>query len=140
MSKTTWTAIIIVIVAIAGAIYFTQRDGYPEVLNTDNPNLPREEGVPTGETISVTGIWECLPHKVQGEVQTLECALGVAVDQSDAHYALDLSAYSGLADNLPTGTHIRVTGKPVSQNSSNEFAFRTYPIDGIIAVTSIEEI
>ncbi len=92
--------------------------------------------VPHRQTL--VGYWECLPHKDTAGPQTTECALGIAVDQSDGHYALDLRLMERYPVDYPTGTKLRVEGivTPSNQLSS----MQKYDIDGIIAATSIEKL
>jgi len=87
---------------------------------------------------SIVGFWECLPHKDTSGPQTLECAFGIAVDQSDAHYAVNTALMSTYPVDYPTGTKVRVTGivTPANQLSSPQ----KYDIDGIISATVIEKI
>jgi len=87
---------------------------------------------------SIVGFFECLPHKDTTGPQTMECAFGIAVDQSDGHYAIDTSLMSTYPVDYPTGTKVRVTGivTPVSHLSS----VQKYDIDGIIRATSIEKL
>lgn len=87
---------------------------------------------------TITGFWECLPHKNTGGPQTMECAFGIAVDQSDGHYAVDTSLMSTYPVDFPTGTHVKVEGivTPANQLSSPQ----KYDIDGIIRATSIQKL
>jgi hypothetical protein len=87
---------------------------------------------------SIVGYWECLPHKDRTGPQTMECAFGVAVDQSDGHYAVDTSLMSTYPVDFATGAKVRVTGivTPANQLSS----IQKYDIDGIIRATTIEKI
>lgn len=87
---------------------------------------------------SIVGFWECLPHKDTSGPQTMECAFGIAVDQSDGHYAIDTSLMSTYPVDFPTGEKVRVTGivTPVSHLSSEQ----KYDIDGIIRATVIEKL
>lgn len=88
--------------------------------------------------ITVVGYWECLPHKDTTGPQTMECAFGVAVDQSDGHYAIDTRLMSAYPVDFPTGTKVRVEGvmTPANQLSS----VQKYDIDGVISATTIEKI
>jgi hypothetical protein len=87
---------------------------------------------------TIIGYWECLPHRDRTGPQTMECAFGIAVDQSDGHYAVNTSLMSTYPVDFPTGTRVRVTGivTPVEQLSS----IQKYDIDGIISATEIEKI
>jgi hypothetical protein len=87
---------------------------------------------------TVVGYWECLPHKNTSGPQTMECAFGIAVDQSDGHYAIDTRLMSQYPVDFPTGTKVRVSGvvTPVNMLSSEQ----KYDIDGIISATTIEKI
>ncbi|MDB5224991.1 MAG: hypothetical protein JWO43_613 [Candidatus Adlerbacteria bacterium] len=90
------------------------------------------------QRVTVTGLWECLPHKDSTGPQTMECAFGIAKDQSDGHYAIDTRLMSQTPVDFPTGAHVRVTGvlTPANQLSS----IQKYDIDGIISATTIEKI
>lgn len=87
---------------------------------------------------SIVGFWECLPHKDTSGPQTMECAFGIAVDQSDGHFAVDTSLMSTYPVDYATGTKVRVTGivTPANQLSSPQ----RYDIDGIIRATTIEKL
>ncbi len=91
-------------------------------------------------SITVTGFWECLPHKDTTGPQTEECAMGLAVDQSDGHFALDLSLYQDLEMSFQTGMKVKVTGTMVPANQLSSNHWQKYPIDGIIQVKSVEKI
>lgn len=87
---------------------------------------------------SIVGFWECLPPKDRTGPQTMECAFGIAVDQSDGHYAVNTSLMSTYPIDFPTGTKVRVTGvvTPANQLSS----LQKYDIDGVISATEIEKL
>jgi hypothetical protein len=92
------------------------------------------------EDIMVQGMYVCLPHTDKTGPQTEECALGLAIDQSDGFYALDMSRTSFPADfmmSLKTGDKITVEGTltPINQISSNHW--QKYDVDGILSVTNI---
>jgi hypothetical protein len=87
---------------------------------------------------TIVGYWECLPVKNPNEPHTLECAFGIAVDQSDGHFAVNTQLMSQSPVDFPTGTKVRVTGvvTPVEALSS----IQKYDIDGIISATTIEKV
>lgn len=90
------------------------------------------------QQVTVTGVWECLPHKDKTGPQTMECAFGIAKDQSDGHYAIDTSLMSTYPVDFASGAHVKVTGVlvPVEQLNS----IQKYDIDGIIRATTIQKI
>lgn len=90
--------------------------------------------------ITITGVWECLPHTNSSGPQTDECALGVAGDQSDAHYAIDTHLIQTQPVNFSTGAHVKVEGIFMPANQLSSDAWKKYPIDGIISATSIQQI
>lgn len=92
------------------------------------------------ERVSVVGYRECLPHKDTTGPQTKECMLGLAIDQSDGHLALDLSLMSSYSGTLLVGTKLRVEGVliPANQLSSNQWD--KYDIDGVLSATSMVEV
>jgi len=89
---------------------------------------------------TITGMWECLPHKDTSGPQTLECAFGIAETGTGNHYGLDLNLLSGGPTDYPTGTRVRVEGilTPIDQLSSN--SMQKYNIVGIIGVTSVQKL
>lgn len=92
------------------------------------------------ERVSVVGYWECLPHRNATGPQTKECMLGLALDQSDGHLALDLSLMSSYAVDLSVGTKVRVEGIfiPANQLSTNQWD--KYDIDGVLSATAIKKV
>lgn len=90
------------------------------------------------QQMTITGVWECLPHKDQSGPQTDECAFGIAKDQSDGHYAIDTSLMSQYPVDFATGTHVQVTGIVTPADQLN--SIQIYDIDGIIRATSIAKI
>ncbi len=89
-------------------------------------------------TQTIIGYWECLPVKDHTIEHTLECAIGIAVDQSDGHFAVNTSLMSQYPVDFPTGTKVRISGvvTPVNQLSS----IQKFDIDGIINATVIERV
>lgn len=92
------------------------------------------------QVVTVTGLWECLPHRDTSGPQTLECAFGLAKDESDGHLAVSTAQLPGTFVDYPTGTHLRITGllTPADQLSSDQW--QKYDIDGIISATKIEKL
>lgn len=87
---------------------------------------------------TVVGFWECLPHKDTSGPQTMECAFGIAIDQSDGHYAVNTSLMSTYPVDFPTGTKVRVSG--VVTPATHLSSVQKYDIDGIIMATTIEKV
>ncbi len=87
---------------------------------------------------TIVGYWECLPPKDRNGPHTLECAFGIAMDQSDGHYAVDTRLMSTYPVDYPVGTKVRITGvvTPVESLSS----IQKYDIDGVISATTIQKI
>jgi hypothetical protein len=87
------------------------------------------------ERVSVVGYWECLPHKDTGGPQTEECALGIAIDQSDGHYAVSTALMAAYPADYQTGERVRVAGPLVPPEPASR-----YDTDGTIWATSIERL
>jgi hypothetical protein len=87
------------------------------------------------ERVSVVGYFECLPHKDRSGLQTMECAFGVAIDQSDGHYAINTALMSTYPIDYPTGAKVRVTGNLVPPEPTSK-----YDTDGTIWATTIERL
>jgi len=98
------------------------------------PTQPAGQQQTPPERVSVVGYWECLPKKGDGP-HTMECAFGIAIDQSDGHLGINTALMSTYPVDYPTGTKVRVSGAihPAEPNTS-------YDIDGIIWATTIEKI
>jgi hypothetical protein len=140
MKKTTLVGIVVLLVAVVGlGVYMNFVPPpmvEPRVVGEETPATSSPAQPPQNQTI--VGYWECLPHKNTTGPQTMECAFGIAVDQSDGHFGIDTSLMSTYPVDFPTGTRVRVTGvvTPVNQLSS----VQKYDIDGIIRATVIEKI
>lgn len=130
----------IAILTIIFAVVYSQRQ-FPanqvqgNVIKVANGN--NEIEIAAVYPVTVEGYWECLPHKNTQGPQTGECAIGIAVDQSDAHYALDLQALPNQPVSFPTGTRVLVEGTMVPASQLNSDIWQKYPIDGIISVTNV---
>ncbi|HVY72908.1 MAG TPA: hypothetical protein VG984_02580 [Candidatus Paceibacterota bacterium] len=90
------------------------------------------------QQMTITGVWECLPHKNKTGPQTDECAFGIAKDQSDGHYAIDTSLMSQYPVDFATGTHVQVIGIVTPADQLN--SVQIYDIDGMIQATSITKL
>jgi hypothetical protein len=84
---------------------------------------------------TIVGIWECLPPKDPSLPHTMECAFGIAADQSDGHYAVNTMLMSQYPVDFPTGTKVRVSGVVVPANQLS--SVQKYDIDGVINATEI---
>lgn len=85
-----------------------------------------------GDPVSLEGLVTCLPHKNQGGMQTLECAIGLEVTPGQFYGLRDLyDVYGGFID---TGKRVRVTGMLVSPEATEK-----YDIVGVINVASVQE-
>lgn len=94
------------------------------------------------EAITVSGLWECLPHKTTTGPQTMECAYGIKADTTGKHYAVSLTSTvpAGTSDTIPMNTHIKVTGTLVPINTLNSDMWQKYNIEGIVAVSELKRI
>ncbi len=117
--------LILIVFLIAVDTFVPKREPVPE---------PKESITPYVATLQ--GEYVCLPHKGNGEFQTLECALGIKTDDG-SHYALDAQMMEN-QDLLqaPVGTRIEVSGVLVPiELISNDFWTR-YDIRGIMSVSA----
>jgi len=123
MKQTTLIGIVVLVLAVAGLGLYMSFVPPPVI---SEPGIVGEESprastpVEPAQSQTIVGFWECLPHKNTSGPQTMECAFGIAVDQSDGHYAIDTSLMSTYPVDFPTGTKVRVTGivTPANQLSS----------------------
>jgi hypothetical protein len=103
---------------------------YPEQCKTPEGNSFTKQISP-GTNITVTGQLVCLPHKLKGQVQTLECAYGIR-DNNGLHYALSDKDFRYLTT-VEMGRNITVRG--VFQNDNNSI----YDVVGKIDVGLLEQ-
>jgi hypothetical protein len=89
------------------------------------------------QRITVTGVWECVPLK--SGLSDTECVLGVARDQSDAHFIVDTMLMSSILD-AQVGDRVRVEGILTPANQLSTDYWQKYPIDGIISATVVQKI
>lgn len=92
------------------------------------------------QRVSVEGMWECLPHRNASGPQTLECAFGIALLQSDGHLAISTNLMSSYPVDFAVGTQVRVEGIFVPKNQLNTNMWNIYDIDGIVEATSITKL
>jgi hypothetical protein len=121
-------AVLIVLIAAASAAII---GGLKTANQPNTPSAPYQDG----QTVSIEGIFLCLPHKNTSGPQTTECAFGLK-DDSGTYYALQDASldYSNISGQ-PTNTRVRVKGtfKP-RQNPTN------YQDSGLIRVTSVDKL
>lgn len=96
-------------------------------------NEPSDE-VALQEEVRLTGDSVCLPHKNPGEMQTMECAYGLQVD--DNYYALDLGSF--MMD-FETGKTMTIEGTFVPVEALSGDQWQKYDVEGIVSVTAITE-
>lgn len=88
---------------------------------------------------TVVGYWECLPKKGPGP-HTMECAFGIALDQSDGHMAVNTMLMSTYPVDYAVGTKVRIEGVVVPANQLSAAQWQSYDIDGIINATTITKL
>ena len=99
------------------------------------PVHTEEDPVPEADLqaeVKLTGESVCLPHKNPGEMQTMECAYGLQVD--DKYYALDLGSF--IMD-FQTGETVNIEGTFVPLEALSSDQWQKYDIEGIVTVTAI---
>lgn len=88
----------------------------------------------------LAGEYVCLPHKDTNGPQTLECALGMKLDDG-SYISLDFGErlQTGEGMNFGTGERIRVYGLfvPIEQISTD--FWQKYPITGILKVETVSK-
>jgi len=115
---------------IVGIVVFLVRTDKLPPSEDGSVLLPSATPSPQGKVVK-TGIILCLPHREQGEVQTLECAYGLQDDEG-IYYALSdtSSSYENISA-APMNTAVTVEGDFTPQQS------QIYPSIGTIMVTKI---
>jgi hypothetical protein len=83
-----------------------------------------ESTTPKGAKVTVVGTISCLPHRNKGDMQTLECAIGLKTDDGkyynltnnqypDANGRVEVTGYLNSADEGSTYESAGVIEKPV---------------------------
>lgn len=116
--------LIVILLLILGGVYL--------LLFVVSPNGQEQEVV----NVTKTGEMVCLPRVDTQAPATLECALGIQVND-DTYYGLDMSG-TDQNTTYDVGTEVSVEGgyTPYDALAANE-KMRLYRIDGVIAVHSI---
>jgi hypothetical protein len=112
----------VIVIAIAAGIVATT---IALVANTQNTPPTTDGGV-----FSVSGEMVCLPHKGNGDVQTMECAYGLRTDDN-RHYGLQYDPFPH--DEIKIGQRVSVRGALTTANDSK------YDIVGTIKVTEFTQ-
>ncbi len=83
---------------------------------------------------TLTGQFECLPHKKKSGPQTLECAFGLKTD-SNEYYAVDFNLMSQPYPELNAGDRFSANGviTPIEYLSTNHW--HKYNVTGVFSVT-----
>jgi hypothetical protein len=70
----------------------------------------------------------------------LECAFGIALDQSDGHLAVSTTLMSQALVDYANGTRVRISGVLVPANQLSSDVWKKYDIDGVINAVAIEKL
>jgi hypothetical protein len=143
MNTKTLGLLVAVVLLVGGAGAFIYAKQAPAAMSENaSSNSANDTGLATTtadipQEATITGTWECLPHKDTSGPHTLECAFGIKGDNGK-HYAVSTSLMSQYSVDFPTGARVRVQGVlvPVEQLSS----IQKYDIAGIINATSITKV
>lgn len=109
----------------------------PIVNTTQNPTPAID---PKKAESTLIGEYICLPHKDTSGPQTLECALGLRVDNGE-FYAMDTSYINpAITFQLQTGAQIKVSGYITPTEEVSMSPWLQYNIVGIVQVTKVEEL
>lgn len=123
-NATVFSIVVIGVLAVLGLVAMATLTYYNHVSHVPASVMPVS---PSSTIVTRTGELTCLPHKVHGGPETLECAIGLKGD--DAHYyALKNLNSQGMQQNKK----LRVTGT-LEQPSTNQI----YDITGVISVTAV---
>ncbi len=137
---------IAMVVILTGLIMIFSRPERVESpsLSEDDLSVPQEKSPDADNPdirsyrATLTGAYECLPHKNQNGPQTMECAFGIKLDDG-SHYALDFNFASQTPPNIEMGTRVSASGlvTPIEMLSSTHLR-DTYNVKGILSVENIK--
>lgn len=137
MQKSAWLYVLIAFLVVAGAalaVWWPTRNqtANNEVLNEDTQVLQ-----PQSQPVTMTGSYECLPHRDTSGPQTLECAFGLLM--GDTYYAIDTSQVgNNVLTTLNTGDQITVSGELTqAEDLDPESRLLIYDIAGVIQASAI---
>jgi hypothetical protein len=113
----------------------------PDMSNAQDKHVPPTQPSNVPYETSFTGEYVCLPHKDTSGPQTLECALGLKLDDN-TYIATDISSLfnSNQNPNFKTGSRLQVKGTfvPIEQISTDHW--QKYGIKGILQVKEVLKI
>jgi hypothetical protein len=92
------------------------------------------EGMPQNVTLS--GTFECLPHRDTRGPQTDECAFGIKADSGE-HYAVNFGASASAMQQFQSGSRITAEGFIVPRMALSDSQWAKYDIEGMFTITRI---
>ena len=118
-------------------ISVAQSSGSQSVESPDSRETGTYSEIP--QRTSVTGTWECLPHRDTSGPQTMECAFGIRREDG-SHLAVSTLLMATYPVDFPTGTRVQIEGILVPIENISSDHWKKYDIDGIIDATTITKI
>lgn len=107
--------------------------------------MPKSQGEPAQEPIpgapqqvTLSGTFECLPHRDTSGVQSDECAFGIKSDDG-IHYAVNFGQSAAMMQQFQARAHIKAEGFIVPEETLNTDHWRKYDMKGIFTVTQLLE-
>ncbi len=129
--KTVFLLVVAVLLAAVGYAIFTQY-GSQSALSSD------EVLDATPQNVTLSGTFECLPHKDTSGPQTMECAFGFRTDDG-VHYAVNFGASADAAAQFQSGAHVTADGNVVIKEALSSDHWQKYNMEGIFTITEIHK-
>jgi hypothetical protein len=99
---------------------------------------PPVTGDATPQNMTISGVYECLPHSDTSGSQTEECAFGVRTDEGE-YYAVNFGQSAGAMEQFQAGVHIVAEGFMVPKEALSDRTWEKYIMKGIFTVTRLME-
>lgn len=90
------------------------------------------------QNVTLSGTYECLPHRVTSGPQTDECAFGLKTDEGE-HYAVNFGASASAMERFQAGEHITAEGFVVPRMALSDSQWAKYDMEGMFTITRLIE-
>jgi hypothetical protein len=88
------------------------------------------------QNMTLSGVYECLPHADTTGPQTEECAFGVRTDDGE-YYAVNFGQSAGAMEQFKAGAHIVAEGFMIPKEALTDKTWDTYLMKGMFTVTKL---
>lgn len=121
------------IFVIAGAVVALGAAAFLLFFNASSEAILDQDMSAAPRTMTLSGTYECLPHKDTSGPQTMECAFGLRADDGK-YYAVDFGSSADSMDRFQSGARITAEGFFVAKELLSTDHWQKYNMEGIFTV------